>query len=274
MAEVVKATSSRQTYEAESAFDRDLALTLGIDAAGAGVSDDQNETATKTAEVARSRNVRIDNERRQVLQWYLKGVAKFSALVCRYMTQDVLATYLPPAEAQTWMAWPKDRVDFRMAFTAKPDSQVRLDIAQERRQYLTFYQMTANDPHINRTALLTKLVELHGLDPQEVVNPSVPQQKPDPKLAFSFTGEDVYNPIVREIMAQSGLAISQQAIDEAGSQMFKQVALGLRDVTGKAIPPTARPEPHGGPAEPARPLSKQQGDLTGNRPGSKGVEVQ
>jgi hypothetical protein len=267
MAEVVKGQSPRQTYTQNDYIERDIQKTLGLDDAGIGLSDETTETATKTAEVARSRNVRLANERRKVLEWYLKGVAKFSALVCRYMTPDVLATFLPPQDVQTWMSWPKDRLDFRMAFTAKPDSQVRLDMAQERRTLLSVYQMTANDPHVVRIELLKRLLEMHGFDPQDVVTDKVPEQTPDPKLAFSFQGEDLYNPMVREILAQSGLAISQESVDAAASQLFKQVALGVRDVSGRAITPTARPMGHGGPAEQVRPLSKQQGDLTGERPG-------
>lgn len=274
MAEVVKATSHRQTYEAEAAITEDIQKTSGIDSTGAGVTDDQNESATKTAEVARARNVRIDGERRRVLQWYLSGVAKFSALVCRYMTPDLVTKFIGPEAAQVWNAWPKQQVDFRMAFTAKPDSQIRLDTAAERRSLLQLYQMTVNDPHSVRVELLKRLYELNGLDPQKTVSDQLPEQKPDPSVSLAVKGEDLYNPMMRELLAQCGLVISQPTIDEAASQLFKQVAIGVRDASGKAIAPTSKPQGHGGPAEQARPLSKQQGDLTGNRPGATGETAQ
>ncbi len=58
MAEVVKGQPSRQTYVANDYITADIAKTSGIDAAGAGVTENQGESATKTAVVDRQRNVR------------------------------------------------------------------------------------------------------------------------------------------------------------------------------------------------------------------------
>jgi hypothetical protein len=95
----------------------------------------------------------------------------------------------------------------------------------------------------------------------------LPEKTPEPNISYRFNGEDLYNPMVREILAQAGVKISQDSIDQSASQMYKQVALGLRDVSGKAVPPTPRPMEHVGPAQQVRSLSKQQGDETGQRPG-------
>lgn len=271
IAQLIQPNNSRQTYIANDYITKDIQQTLGIDATGAGINDaDNDETATKTAEVARSRNVRLDAERRRVLVWYLKGVTKFFALVCRFMTPQLAVPYLGEQGAQIWGSWDKRAIDSRLAFTARPDSQIRLDSAQERRFALQLYQMVANDPNVVRVKLLHRLFEKYGLDPTELVVEQLPEKKPEPKVNFAFVGEDFVAPQaqqVREIIAQLGLQISQEAIDSSGSQMYQQVALGLRDASGKAVPPVPRLAEHGGPAEQARPLSKQQGDETGNRPG-------
>lgn len=54
-----------------------------------------------------------------------------------------------------------------------------------------------------------------------------------------------------------------------GSQMFKQLSLGIRDAAGTPVTATKKPQEHGGPAEQVRPLSQQSGDLRGDRPGPK-----
>ena len=76
-------------------------------------------------------------------------------------------------------------------------------------------------------------------------------------------------PQVREILAQAGIQISQQAIQESAGQLFQQVSLGIRDANGKATPALLKPQPHPGPAEQVRPLSQQSADQSGQRPGQK-----
>ena len=270
MAAAVQGTAPRQTYLANDYITRDIEKSLGIDATGAGVTDHADESATKTAEVARSRNVRLDAERRRVLAWYLKGVAKFSALVCRYMTPQLSVPYLGEEGAAAWAQWDKQAVDGRLGFSAKPDSQIRLDAAHERKFALDLYQFTAKDPNVRRVELLRHLFEKAGLDPTTLVVDELPEQKPDPNIGFTFKGDDLIGPqapIVLEILAQGGIQVSQPARDEAAGQLFKQMALGVRDASGKAVPATSRPQEHGGPADKVRPLSQQSADRTGNRPG-------
>lgn len=271
IAQLVQSSPNRQTYVANDYITHDIEKTLAIDSTGAGVTENDNESATKTATVDRNRSTRLDAERRQVLKWYLKLVDKMSALVCRYMTPQMAAQYIGQQRAAVWAQWDKKSSDGRLAFSAKPDSQIRLDAAQERKFALQLYQMVANDPNVVRVELLKNLFIKSGYDPAKVVVDQVPDKGPEEKFTFSFKGEDFVAPqaaIVLEILAKGGIQISQQAHDEAAGQMFKQVALGLRDASGKPMPTaTSRPKEHGGPTEQVRPLSKRIGDETGNRPG-------
>lgn len=267
MAAAVQGSAPRQTYVANDYIEKDIAKTLALGANQTSVSEDSNKSATEITVMDRAANVRLDNERRRVLQWYLKGVAKFSALVCRFMTPELAIPYLGQQQAMLWGAWDKQASDARLAFTARPDSQIRLDAAAERKFAMDLYQFLAKDPNVRRVELVTNLLEKAGLDAATIVVEELPESKPEPNLAFSFKGEDLYNPMVREILAQGGIQVSQAAIDEAAGQLFKQVALGLRDASGKAVPAQTRPADHGGPADQVRPLSKQSADKTGNRSG-------
>lgn len=276
MAEVVKGQPSRQDYVANDYVQRDMDKTLGIDAAGAGVTTETQESATKTAVIDRNRNVRIDAERRQALAVYLKGVSKFSALVCRFMTPQLAIPYIGQEAAMLWGAWDKKNSDGRIAFDAKPDSQIHLDAASERKFWIDLYQFCAKDPNVVRVSLLKRLFEVAGENPQDFVMEQLPEQKPEPNIGFTFKGDDLIGPqapIVLEILAQGGIQVTQPARDEAAGQLFKQVALGVRDASGKAVPATSRPQEHGGPADQVRPLSKQSADRTGNRPGRPTQEV-
>lgn len=270
MAQVVQGQSPRQTYLANDIITQDIGKVLAIDATGAGVSADAQESATKTATVDRNRSVRLDAERRQVLRWYLKLVDKVSALVCRYMTPQLAATYIGPEAAQAWGSWNKQATDGRLGFDAKPDSQIRLDAAMERKFALDLYQFTAKDPNVVRIELLKHLFAKAGLDPAKMIVPQLPEKPPEPNIGFTFKGEDLIGPqapVVFEILAQGGITVSQPARDESAGQLFKQMALGVRDASGKAVPPTPHPQGHGGPADQVRPLSQQSADQTGNRSG-------
>lgn len=271
MAVVTQGTSPRQTFVANDYITRDIEKTLAIDASGAGASDGQNESATKSTIVDRNRSVRLNHEQRQVLRWYLKLVDKFSALVCRYMTPQLAVPYIGQQAAQIWGMWDKKATDGRMAFTARADSQIKLDAASERKFAMDLYQFLAKDPNVNRVELVKNLVVKAGLDPSKVVVEQLPDKKPDPNLGIAFKGEDLGAPWadqVREVLAQLGIQISPAAVQAGATQMFQQMALGVRDASGKAVPPVHTPAEHGGPADQVRPLSKQKADQSGNRSGA------
>lgn len=273
MAVVQQGTSPRQTYIANDYITRDIEKTLAIDAAGAGISDQENrQSATKTAVIDRNRNVRLGHEQRQVLRWYLKLVAKMSTLVCRYMSPQAAIPYLGQQKAQVWAQWNKQTDDSRLVFDAKPDSQIKLDAAAERKFWLDIYQFVAKDPNCVRVKVLSKLFEVAGENPQDFVVAQLPPQHPEPGITFNFKGEDLIGPqapMVREILAQGGIQITPDAIQESASQLLKQVTLGVRDANGKATPAITKPMEHGGTADQVRPLSQQTADQTGQRSGPK-----
>ncbi len=272
IAQVTQGSQTRGSYAANDYIQRDLDKTLGLDAVAAGTGSQGNPTATEISVVDRQRNVRLDNERRRVLAWYLKGVEKFSALVCRFMTPQLAVPYIGKKGAQAWAGWDKKQWDGRFVFGAKADSQIKLDAAAERKFALDIYQFLARDPNVNRVALLRNLLEKANIDPSEVLVTNPPKQKDDPSLSFSFSGEDFLGPQapqVREILAQAGIQLSPAAVSESASQLFQQVQLGLRDSNGKATPALAGPQPHPGPVEKVRPLSQQSADQTGQRSGQK-----
>ena len=168
----------------------------------------------------------------------------------------------------------KQGVDGRLVFKARPDSQIRLDAAQERKFALDIYQFCAKDPNVIRVELLKNLFEKAGLDSTKLIVEQLPEQKPEGSFAFSMKAEDLGAPWAdqaREVLAQLGIQLSQDAVESGAQQMFKQISLGLRDASGKAITATKGPQEHGGTAEQVRPLSQQSADKSGQRSGPKAV---
>lgn len=274
MAEVTKANPGRQDYTANDYIEKDIAKTLALGANQTSVGEDQSKSATEVSVMDRASNVRLDAERRQVLRWYLKLVDKVSALVLKYMTPQMAAQYIGPEQAQAWAQLQqlvKNGTDGRLVFKARPDSQIRLDAAAERKFALDLYQFCRKDPLAPGGQLLRNLFEKAGLD-GSMIPDQMPEKKPDPTLAFAFKGEDLGAPWadqVREILAQAGIELSPEAVRQGASQMFKQIALGVRDASGKAVTAQKSPAEHGGTAEKVRPLSQQSADQSGQRSGPK-----
>ena len=269
MAEVVKGTGARQAYIANDYIQRDIDRTLAMGPNQVGQQETSEGSATQTAIVDRSAQARSAHEQRQVLRWYLKLVDKVSALVCRYMTPQMAVAYIGQEMAQAWGQWDKTMTDGRMAFSARPDSQIRLDAAAERKFALDVYNFTAQDPNVNRVPLLQNLHTKAGLDPTKTVVDQLPEKKPNPTVGFAFKGEDFIGPqapVVMEICAQLGLTISPQSKQAASQEVAVQILSGLRDGNGQVI---SQPAEHGGPAEKTRPLSKAQGERSGERSGPK-----
>lgn len=269
MAEVVKANPSRENYTANDYIARDIQQTLALGPNQAGVNDPNEGSATQTSVVDRSAQARQAHEQRQVLRWYLKLVDKVSTLICRYMIPQMAAKYIGQEMAQAWAQWDKASMDGRLVFNARPDSQIRLDAAAERKFALDVYNFMANDPNVNRVELVKNLAVKSGLDPSKIVIDQLPEKKPEPKLSFAFKGEDLAGPqapIVMEILKQGGIEISPQAQRAASMEVATQMVTGLRDATGAVV--KQQPE-HGGPAQQVRPLSKKQGEQSGERTGPK-----
>ena len=280
---LAQGTSPRQTYEAATFIQRDIEKTLALDSAGVGVTENTSETATKTAEVAKSRNVRLDAERKRVVRWYLGLVDKVAALALRFCTDPKrVAELIGPEAGQAYLQWRQQILqlgDPRPKFTARPNSQLHLDAAQELQKWIKIYEFMAKSPTVNRTAIEKKIFELSGEDPLAFVAQQPPEHKPEPSLGWSFKGEDVnpnspQQPIILELLAQLGIQISPKAIQEAqaGAQnqiLSQHLLAAAQPTSASAKPAQPQMEPHGGLVERQAPLSKHAAEETGQRPGPR-----
>jgi hypothetical protein len=163
-----------------------------------------------------------------------------------------------------------------MAFTARPDSQVRVDAAQERKTWLSLYQMVANDPNVVRVEILKTLFEKYGYDSSRLIVAQLPDKGPEPpKISFALKGEELNPglpefPLVLEILRLGGYTLDPKAVQQA-QLASKMQMLGIGQPSS-ALPGEAKPKgppPHGGAAEQVSPLGKHTFDQTGERSGPK-----
>lgn len=263
----------RENFTVNDYLDNDLARTHALDASQSGADHSSGEkTATEESIKQANVNARLGFERGIVLDWFCKGVTKYSTLIQRFYSLEQAAAIVGPQQAQAWDQWRKV-VPATLAFTALPDSSLRADLAQDRKRVRDDYTFLANDPYINRGALLKEIMPKMGYS-QKVINPQPPQKGPEPtKPGFSFKGEDLNPlapqfPIVIEVLKQAGVTIDPAAIQAAQAAAMNQVL--MQQVAAQAQPGegTAENTAHGGKVAQMEGLSKHATDLTGGMQGT------
>jgi hypothetical protein len=214
--EIAKATYPRENLAFEEKQDSDIARTHAMDANQGGVKTDEARTATELQLIQVNTNTRLDKERSRVLAWYVKGVTKFSTLVQRFVTVEQAAQIVGPQRAQVWKQ-AMEQVPAALAFTALPDSALRVDAAQQRKMTLEKYQYLRNDPMIDAIQFLRKdVLPVMGVSPSSIKPPAPPQPPPPdpPKVSISVKGEDLIPfapqyPGILLVLKSSGLDVNQ-----------------------------------------------------------------
>lgn len=252
-------TYPRENFEFQSIIDNDLARTHALDANQSGADNAHEKTATESQIQQSNVSARLGFERGVVLDWYVKGVQKYSTLIQRFYAVDQAAAIVGPQAAGQWDPWRK-QVPSSLAFTASPDSTLRTDLASDRQRKMQEYTFLANDPLIQRQELLKHLVIYLGY-PQTVVNPQPPQKQPEPiRLSMAIASADL-NPMLPQYANLYAILTAQ------GMQGLAPPIQGA--IFNQPPPPSAPGQTeHGGKVPQMEGLSKHAADKTGGMQGT------
>jgi hypothetical protein len=211
-----------------------------------------DQTATASALIQRAADTVISKQRDRVLGFFMGGVEYLSSLVQVYSTYESVLQMVGEDGAQQIVTWDKETIRGTWAFSAKPDSAVRINAAEERDQTVKGYNLLANEPWINRQELVRLVVEKLGWDAAKLVLKQLPEKPPEaPRVTVSIQGKDLFDPYVQKLLEQFGLKLA--LLPEQPPGMGGLPALGAAG--------------HGGPSAQVSPINKHVGDLTGERPG-------
>jgi hypothetical protein len=268
LGEVARANYPRENFDFQRIIEQDLteAWALGSNQLAGSAPGDQSATEANLMQT--NANVRLDYERNKVLRWFLEGAELLGDLIQMFADEPDYIEVVGPDRAAAMQQWDKDIIAGEFVFQAKTNSQLRLDVSQERQDARNAYQLLANEPFINRATLVEWMVEAHGMERSRALT-QPPEKKPDPpNVSFRFSGEELNPaspsfPIVMEVLKLGGFVIDPAIIQQA--KMIAQANIiqpGLALAASGEPPPTPPPTDteHGGPAEQAEPLSKSQLD--------------
>lgn len=276
--EVARAQYPRENFEFNNIISRDYDEAWALSSTQRGQETEDVRSATEIQRLSSAAEVRMEAERNRFLAQYVRGVEKLATLLQLFADTPQYVRITGP-EGGTWLSqWDKTLVQGKYAFSIKPDSAIRIDVQQERRQLLQLYNFFANDPMINRTELAAPILRKHNFDPEKVLVRQLPEKKPDPpNISYRFGGDDLNPtnpsfPIVMEILRQGGVQVSPEAIQAAQQHAAQQSAILTNASiaagdTGQGVP--GLQQEHGGTTEPAKILSKHQGEESGDRTGPK-----
>jgi hypothetical protein len=158
-----------------------------------------------------------------------------------------------------------------LAFTARPDSAIRTDAAQDRKMALDIYSMLAREPFVNRQELLKQILRKMDLDATKlIVQPPEPKPEP-PRIQVVVKGEDFVGPqapVMVELLKVCGVVLSPAALQQTGQMAAMQAAMVAQANAQAAAQAPAKPgaqPPHGGMAPKAETLQKHppEGNMQG-----------
>lgn len=263
--EVARANYPRETFEFQRVIEHDLQEAWALGSNQLGSDSPGEQSATEVRAIQGSTNVRLDYERTKVLEWFLAGAELVGDLIQLFADEPDYIEIVGPDYTRQLQMWDKTTVAGEFVYEAKTNSQLRLDVAQERMDARNAYQLLANEPFANRQKLVEWVAQTHDIDPTQFMVQPPPKQPDPPNVSFRFSGDDLNPlnpsfPIVLEVLAAGGFQLPPEVINQAKLQAAMMMATGGMP-SMPTNPPQAPPQTeHGGPAKQAEPLSKSQSD--------------
>lgn len=159
------------TTRLEQILSRDIDETLGIGSVQAGTTEETVRTATEIANVQAAVSGRNGKELGRTVDFYLDSCRKLDQLLMRYATEDDYVTITGEDGSRRIMVWNSRIISGRYLYDIAPDSQLQVDMKSDRKSLLEVYNLTANDPMVNRAYILRRIFRTYGLDPMKAVIP-------------------------------------------------------------------------------------------------------
>lgn len=241
--------------------------------ANAGLQQsDKTQTATETNVIQSSVETRAEADRTRILEFFVKGVAKLAALKQLFADEQDYVPIVGQDGAKQLVAWDKTQIAGRYLFTAKPDSHVRIDAAQDRQQKLNAYNQLRKDPEVQARELIVPVLQAIGVDPQKGYKPPQPPQEEKPNVSWAIKMEDFYGPaaaIAAQLAKAKGIVIPPEMLATVGTLGALYAAQQAAQDAAQAAQKQqgGQPAPHGGAADTTEPINKHANQITGGTPG-------
>jgi len=161
--------STPDDWRLASILQKDIDETLGISANQAGSPMETVRSATEIADVAANSAGRQKKEQARALAFYVAIVRNVDILLARYMDETDYIEVVGEDGTKRMLMWNGKVISGPYSYDIKPDSQLDIDVARDRQQKLSFYNLAAADPLVNRSVVLRDLARDFGYDPAKII---------------------------------------------------------------------------------------------------------
>lgn len=240
LGEVARAAYPPEDYEFDRIIREDLNEQWNAGANQLGQVSRGRRSATEQQIASSNFQTRIGYERNRVAS-YFTGIAEvIGGLLSLNGDFPVLS---PEDQQRLGSSWDWKHVATNMVYWIRPDATVLLDANQRIERLMKVLNLVGKSGFINPKPIISELVELHGLDPQDVLVDPRPLQE-HPNISYRFTGvEDLTNPLVVALLIHAGEAPTPQDMQAA--------KLLLQDVSAP-VPPPGQGGQGGQPGQPGQ----------------------
>jgi hypothetical protein len=259
--EVARAHYPPENWNFDKVIKADLDEAWSMGAMQQGVTTPGETTATEVREMKGANDVRLAYEQQWVARFFLEIAAGVGQLMQMFADDTDYAYVVGEDGAAALKQWNKDLIAGEYIFSIRPDSQLRLDVSQQRAEALNLYKLLRKDPLVDPAALVRKLLEAHGMDPTKAMAKPQPPQPPGPKISATVKGEDLMSPMAVALINKSNTPITEQ--DIAAAVKLIQSAAVLPPPVPPVVPgaegqPGGAPDTsHPGPAPVVQPLNRR-----------------
>lgn len=255
--EVASANYPNENFSFNGHLQTDVDRLWALGSNQQGVQTDTTRSATEIKAIQDATDTRLAKERERVLAWYLKGCEKVLSLFQLFAEGERVARVVGQDGAARLETWNRDMIQGRYAFSAKPDSSVRLNAAEHAERQLRFNNLTANNQYFDQLENAKSLARAFNQDPEKLVKPPQPPPPPPPekpKISLSIKGEDL-NPMAPQYLNVVYL------LQVSGVE-------GMQPQQTPAAPPATAEAAHTVRSpRPVPPVDKHDSQLNGKMPG-------
>jgi len=239
--EVARANYPRENFEFQTVIGNDLDRSWALSNNQMSLQNSGERSAREVGVMQSAGQVRLDYEKGRVNRYLVRGAEVLFSLMQKFRAGTKYVTIPSPEGDQQKPVTPLDlQGEFLFDFIA--DSSDRVDLTTQQNNSIKLYNLLAPSRTVNRAGLERTIIELHGLNPDELTQPE-PPAKPEPmNISFRFSGDDMLNPMVVALLTKNGHELTAQDI--------KAAAMLIQDAVSQVSFRHAQPPP-GAPAPPA-----------------------
>lgn len=221
--EIARASYPPEDSRFDDVIRRDLQEQWKIGSNQLGAFASGERSAREAGIVQQNLQVSVGYERSRVSAFFT-GIAEVCA---GYLALFGNFTVIGQEKIQQMdQAWNRLLISGEFVYFIRPDSTVLLDSNQRIDKLEKLLNLVGKSGFVNPKPIIEEIVALHGVDTEAVMVDPQPEAPDQPKLSFSFQGEDLLNPVAVAMLMRAGMAPTPEELQRA----IQVVLAGIKGV--------------------------------------------